>query len=109
MYRYDNNKDQHFTDSIVLKKNSIADGGSISFEHDLIHETKSNDTDLSIVKHYNIRRRFRLLGLFILWTLLWTIFSKSGLYEQYYHQRKNIRTHAMHDISVYSVHVQCVG
>ena len=27
MYRCDNNKDQHFIDSIVHKKNSIADGG----------------------------------------------------------------------------------
>ena len=93
MYRCDNNKDQHFIDSIVHKKNSIADGGV--FHTRTILFTKPSRTTQSqiylvdlIVKRYNIRRRYKLLGLFILWTLLWTIFSKSGLYEHYYNKRK---------------------
>ena len=58
------------------------------WEQLFIREAESNDTGLSIVKQYNSRRRYILSRLFILWTLLWTIFSKSALYKHNYNKRK---------------------
>ena len=65
--------------------------GGISCENDNFireGEAGSNDTELSlsIVKHYNSRRRNQLSGLFIRRTLSWTIFRKSVRLSLQLHQ-----------------------
>ena len=65
MYRCDNNKYQHFIDSIVQTKKRIADGGVFHTRKILIliYEIESNDTELSILKKLQNPKAIQIIGI----------------------------------------------
>ena len=72
-----------------MMNDSIAEGKifharTIIYSRSRIERHRSINTT---VKHYNSRRRYKLSRIFILRTLMWTILSKSSLYEYNYNKR----------------------